>query len=78
MDGEINTIRQKIKRELADFLGTGMEDIEDESDFVTDFHMGPTEIADFMDVLNKSGLETENVDLTQIETFSDLVESLSQ
>lgn len=77
MDNELNAIRQKLRRELADFLGIGMEDIEDESSFADDFHMSPSDMADFLDILRKSGMETENLNLTEIETFSDLAESFN-
>jgi hypothetical protein len=75
MDNEINAIKQKIKRELADFLGIGLDDIEDESEFISDFHMSPTDMTDFLDILNKSGFDTDSIELTQIETFSDLIDS---
>lgn len=74
----MNTIRQKVKRELSDFLGIGIEDIEDESDFSVDFHMSPTGMTDFMDILSKSGLDTESINLEEIECFSDLVEALTE
>lgn len=77
MDPETNTIQQKVKRELSDFLGIGIEDIEDESDFSADFHMSPTDMTDFIDILEKSGLDVEEVDLTNIDCFSDLIESLT-
>lgn len=77
MDNEINSITQKVKRELADFLGIGMEDIEEESDFIEDFHMSPTDMTDFMDILEKSGLNIDNIDLTEIEVFSDLIDALT-
>lgn len=77
MDNEMNTIRQKVKRELSDFLGIGTEDIEDESDFSVDFHMSPTDMTDFMDILEKSGLEIDSVDLEEIECFSDLIDALT-
>ncbi len=77
MDSETNTISQKVKRELADFLGIGMEDVEEDSEFTGDFHMTPSDMADFMDILGKAGFATENLDLTQIETFSDLIEEMT-
>jgi hypothetical protein len=77
MDNETNTVRQKVKRELSDFLGIGIEDIEDDSDFLEDFHMAATEMTDFMDILNKAGLDTERVDLIEIDNFSDLIEALT-
>ena len=77
MDSETNTISQKIKRELSDFLGIGIEDIEEESDFIEDFHMSPTDMTDFMDILEKAGFETDSIDLTTIETFGDLLEAIT-
>ena len=73
----MNKVSQKVKRELSDFLGIGIEDIEDDSDFVEDFHMSPTGMTDFMDILNKSGLETDQIELTEIENFTDLIEALT-
>lgn len=78
MDSETNKIQQKVKRELSDFLGIGIEDIDDESDFSVDFHMSPTDMTDFMDILSKSGLDSEGLDLTEIECFSDLVDALTE
>lgn len=77
MDSETNTISQKIKRELSDFLGIGIEDVEEESDFIEDFHMSPTDMTDFMDILEKAGFETDGIDLTTIETFGDLLEAIT-
>lgn len=77
MDAETNTISQKVKRELADFLGIGMDDIEDDSEFSADFHMSPTDMADFVDILSKAGMSTEGIDLTQIESYSDLIDELT-
>ncbi len=77
MDNETNSISQKVKRELSDFLGIGIEDIEPDSDFLEDFHMSPTDITDFMDILEKSGLDIDKVDLTEVENFNDLVEALT-
>ena len=77
MDSELAQITQKVKRELADFLGIGMEDIEEETTLRDELHMDPTMLTDFMEILGKSGLDTENVDLTEIETFEDLVEALT-
>jgi acyl carrier protein len=77
MDTDIHTIKQKVKRELADFLGVGIEDIEDESEFTSDFHMTASDMTDFMDILEKSGVSTDGLDLTNIESFSDLVDEVT-
>ena len=39
--------------------------------------MSPTDMTDFMDILDKSGLDVTTIDLTQIEVFSDLIEALT-
>ncbi len=76
MEGDINQIKQKIKRELADFLGVDQSDIEDDSVLSEDLHMGASQLTDFMEIIKTAGFDT-NLDLTEIETFSDLVESIA-
>lgn len=77
MDTELANIKQNIKRELADFLGIGIEDIEDESEFESDFHMNAAQITDFMEILTKAGFDTDELDFNEIDTFSDLVDELT-
>lgn len=77
MDNELAQIHQKVKRELADFLGADMEDIEDDTTLREDLHMDPANMTDFMAILTKAGMDVEGIDLTEIETFGELVESLT-
>ena len=77
MDTELANIKQNIKRELADFLGIGLEDIEDESEFESDFHMNAVQITDFMEILGKAGFSTQDLDFNEIDTFADLVDALT-
>lgn len=77
MDNELAQIHQKVKRELADFLGIDMEDIEDETTLREDLHMDPTNLTDFKEILGKAGFEIQDLDMTEIETFGDLVETLT-
>lgn len=77
MDNELIEVTQKVKRELTDFMGIDMEDIEPETDLREDLHMTATELTDFMEILKSSGLDTTKLDLTQIETFDDLTEALT-
>jgi len=77
MENDVAGVKQKIKRELSDFLGVGMEDVEDESVLAEDLHMDASSMADFMEILSKAGFDTESLDLTAIETFEDLVEALT-
>lgn len=77
MDSEFANTKQKIKRELADFLGVDMEDIEDESVLATDLHMDAVMLTDFMEILTKAGYDVTQLDFTEIETFLELVEALT-
>ena len=77
MDSEFANTRQKIKRELADYLGVDMEDIEDETEFSTDLHMDAVMLTDFMEILVKAGYDVTQLDFNEIETFLDLVEALT-
>lgn len=76
MDNEAANIKNKIKRELADYLGVDMEDVEDDSILATDLHMDAVALTDFMEILSKAGFHTEDVELTEIETFEDLYNGL--
>jgi acyl carrier protein len=78
MDGDFNKTKDIVKRELANFLGVESEDIEDESSLTEDLHMKATDLTDFMEILARMGMETSGVDLTETETFLDLVEALTE
>lgn len=77
MDNELAQIKIKIRRELADFLGTDQGDIEDDSTLREDLHMSASELTDFTEILKTAGYDTSELDMTQIETFEDLVENLT-
>jgi acyl carrier protein len=77
MDTELANTKQKVKRELADFLGVEMEDIEDETELTTDLHMDAVAITDFMEILTKAGFDVSQLDFTEIDTFQELLEALT-
>ena len=77
MESDFEKTKQKVKRELADFLGIGMEDIEDDTEMATDLHMDPSTLTDFMEILGKAGFASEDVNLTEIDAFLELVEALT-
>ncbi len=77
MDTEFANTKQKIKRELADFLGVDMEDIEDETELTTDLHMDAVMLTDFMEILTKAGFDVSQLNFTEIDTFLELVEALT-
>jgi acyl carrier protein len=78
MDTEFANTKQKVKRELVDYLGVDMEDIEDETELTTDLHMDAVMLTDFMEILNKAGFDTSQLDFTEIETFLELIEALTE
>lgn len=77
MDSDFNKTKEKLKRELADYLGIEMADVEDDSILAEDFHMKPNDLTDFMEILTVAGFDTAKVELTEIETFGDLVEAVT-
>ena len=78
MNRETGEITNLIKKELSDFLGIEVEDIEDDFALVEDLHMKPTDLTDFQEILTKKNFPTEKLDFTEIETVEDLVDFLVQ
>lgn len=78
MNKETGEITNLIKKELSDFLGIDVEDIEDDFSLIEDLHMKPTDLTDFQEVLTKKNFPTEKLDFTEIETVEDLVDFLVQ
>lgn len=78
MENEFSKTKESVRRELANFLGVDAEDIEDDSSLTEDLHMKASDLTDFMEILTRMDMETEGIDLTQTETFLDLVEALTE
>jgi len=78
MDNDFNNTKEIVRRELANYLGVETEDIEDDCLLTEDLHMKATDLTDFMEVLTRMGMETTDINLTEIETFLDLVEALTE
>ena len=76
-ENDLKNTKNAVRRELANFLGVETEDIEDDVSLTEDLHMKATDLTDFLEVLTRMGMETSNVDLTETETFLDLVETLT-
>ena len=77
MNKEYSDSREKIRKLLADFLGIEPEDVEDDFSLTEDLHMKSTDLTDFSLNLSKEGFEAEDLDFTEIETFTDLVDSIA-
>jgi acyl carrier protein len=77
MDSDFENTKQKVKRELSDYLGIDASDVDDDSILAEDFHMKPNDLTDFMEILTTAGFDTSKIELTEIETFEDLVEAVT-
>jgi hypothetical protein len=77
MNNEIDKVKEVVRRELSSFLGIDPEDIEDDFSLTEDLHMKASDLTDFMDVLTRMDMDVAGVDLTEIDTFSDFIESLT-
>lgn len=78
MDNDLEKTKGSVRRELANYLGIEPADVEDDSILSEDLHMKATDLTDFMEILTRMNFDTADIDLTEIETFSDLVESLTE
>jgi acyl carrier protein len=76
MEEQQNSI--KIFRQIiADHLGLDPDDIHDDDRLVEDLHMRPPEITDVIETLSQHGFKARDLDLSEIETVTDLYESLN-
>ena len=74
---DFDKTKEKIRKELADFLGIEPEDIADESILTEDLHMKATDLTDFTEILSNLDYDTSKIDYTELETFTELVEAVT-
>jgi len=78
MNKEYADIAKSVRKLLSDYLGIEPEDVEDDYSLTEDLHMKPTDLTDFCDILSKNSFEVNSLDFNEIETFSELIDELSQ
>ncbi len=78
MNKEYNEIKESVRKTLSDFLGIEPEDIEDDFSLTEHLHMKATDLTDFIEILNQKHFDTESIDFVEIETFSDLIDALTE
>lgn len=66
-----------IKDTLAEQLGTEASEINQDDSFTTDLLMKASDLTDFLESLEKKGLESSVIDLNETETVGELAEKLS-
>jgi hypothetical protein len=69
---------QDVIKLLSDFLGVEEDDIHMDDSLREDLHMSPSEITDFVQILNDHSFEVELTDLTTIETLEELLDKMIQ
>ena len=67
----------QVKEILAAHIGVEPEDIHEEDLLAEDLHMSAYDISDFLTLLGDNGFEIKEIELTNIETVSDIVDALS-
>ncbi len=77
MDKDTNKLADRIKKILADFLGVDADDIKNEYSLADELHMTASDLTDFVEALRASGIDTSSLVLTEIDSFDDLIENLS-
>jgi acyl carrier protein len=68
-------LKNQIKEALAEALGLEVEDINEDDSLTADLHMRPSDLADFVEKLDSLNLNTSKIELTEIETVGELVDS---
>lgn len=78
MNKEYNDIKESVKKLLSDFLGIEPGDIEEDFSLTEDLHMKATDLTDFMEILSNKGYDAESIDFNETETFSELIDELTE
>ena len=68
--------KSQIIKRLAEHIGVEPEDIDEDDAFLSDLHMNPTELSDFVHSLTSLDLDVSHLNLAEIETIADLLEAL--
>ncbi len=67
-----------VLQKLADYLGLTPEDISVDDEFENDLHMHASDLVDFIELLNQSGIDTSKANLNEIVSVADLIQAISQ
>lgn len=73
---ERENIERIVKGILADTIGVDPEDVKNEDVFSDDLHMTSANLSDFIESLGAKGFDVATIDLTEIATVEELIETL--
>jgi len=76
MTDKAKEISQKIITLLAEHVGTDKEELKNTDMFQNDIHMSAKDLADFVEKLTMADFDTSTIDLLELETVGDLVDSI--
>lgn len=65
-----------IKQILAEHIGTEADEIKGGDSLVNDLHMSPSDLSDFIHLLQSKNIDTSKVDLTQVGSVRELIEAI--
>lgn len=65
-----------VKESLAKYLGVGTDDIDGEDSIYDDLHMTAADLSDFVEKYKNKEKSLGEIDLSEIETVTDLTEAL--
>lgn len=69
-------VEKIVREELSAQLGVSVEDIGDEDSLISDLHLKPNDITDFLVALGNKGLDTSKVNFDEVDTVLELIEAL--
>jgi acyl carrier protein len=61
---------------LAEQIGVSLDDINQDDSFLDDLHMTPADLTEFAEKLRQEGIEVSIEELGEMDTVSDLLETL--
>ena len=67
----------KIKGLLAEYIGVETEDINENDELQHDLHMSPSDVTDFLISLEAEGWDISKLDMAEMKSVEDLVETLN-
>ena len=71
-----NNLNEKVLDLLAEQIGVEKEDILLDYSFREDLHTSPGNLTEFIESLNKLGIDISKIDMGDIETIEDFFEQL--
>ena len=77
MDKNIESkLELKIKAIIADSIGVETSDIHNADRFAEELHMSLAELTDLIERISRTGIHTENIEVSELTNVEKLIEKL--